>query len=209
MAHGNDGLHQPTHVQMSLKQDCEPAEQAAASGSAAPISLETRFDVVYREHCDFVWRSLRRLGLAEAELPDSERPLDSLNQFEHWWHNPVELILMLFGFANAGVVLGSAALPTGLVSVGLLVGKPVGITLLTLLAVKAFKLEMPSGMNFRDVVVLGFMAGIGFTVALFVSTVAFPPGTTLDAAKMGALLSVSAAILSFIAAKVLRTQKVV
>jgi len=152
----------------------------------------------------------RDVGLfAEAELPDSERPLDSLNQFEHWWHNPVELILMLFGFANAGVVLGSAALPTGLVSVGLLVGKPVGITLLTLLAVKAFKLEMPSGMNFRDVVVLGFMAGIGFTVALFVSTVAFPPGTTLDAAKMGALLSFSAAILAFIAARVLRTQKVV
>jgi NhaA family Na+:H+ antiporter len=64
-------------------------------------------------------------------------------------------------------------------------------------------------MNFRDVVVLGFMAGIGFTVALFVSTVAFPPGTTLDAAKMGALLSFSAAILAFIAARVLRTQKVV
>ena len=66
---------------------------------------------------------------------------------------------------------------------------------------------MPSGMNFRDVVVLGFMAGIGFTVALFVSTVAFPPGTTLDAAKMGALLSFSAAILSFAVAKILGTNR--
>ena len=152
----------------------------------------------------------RDIGLfAEAELPEGERPMDSLNQFEHWWHNPVELILMLFGFANAGVVLGNAALATGLVSVGLLLGKPIGITLLTVLAVKAFKLEMPAGMNFRDVLVLGFMAGIGFTVALFVSTVAFPPGTTLDAAKLGALLSFSAAIVSFIASKVLRTQKLV
>jgi NhaA family Na+:H+ antiporter len=151
----------------------------------------------------------RDVGLfAEESLPEAERPKDALNQFEHWWKNPVELILMLFGFANAGVALQSVGLATGLVSVGLLVGKPVGITLLTLVAVKLLRLEMPAGMGYRDVVTLGFMAGIGFTVALFVSTVAFPAGgAMLDSAKMGALLSFSAALLAMICAKLLGIRK--
>ncbi len=143
---------------------------------------------------------------AEEDLPAAERRHDTLNEFEHWWKNPVELVLMLFGFANAGVALGSVGTATLLVSGGLLMGKPIGIALLTLLAL-AFKLEMPEGMSFRDVVALGFMAGIGFTVALFVSTVAFPPGAVQDSAKMGALFSFSAAILAFITAKLLSIKR--
>jgi NhaA family Na+:H+ antiporter len=150
----------------------------------------------------------RDIGLfAEQDLRGAERPTDTLNEFEHWWHNPVELVLMLFGFVNAGVLLSNVGLPTGLVSVGLLLGKPVGITLLTVVAIKLLRMEMPTGMNMRDVIVLGCMAGIGFTVALFVCTVAFPPGAVLDAAKMGALFSFSAALVAFVAAKVLRVNK--
>ncbi len=150
---------------------------------------------------------------AETSLDEEHRPHDALNNFEHWWKNPVEIILMLFGFANAGVLFGNMGLATGLVSVGLLVGKPIGITLCAFIAVKVLRLEMPAGMDMKDLVVLGFMAGIGFTVALFVSTVAFPVGAfpgsmqILDAAKMGALFSFSAAILSFLVAKLLGTKK--
>jgi NhaA family Na+:H+ antiporter len=135
---------------------------------------------------------------------EDETRKDPLNNFEHWWKNPVELILMLFGFANAGVAFSAMGLATGLVTFGLLVGKPVGIVLLTFIAVKIFRLEMPTGMNYRDLTVLGFMAGIGFTVALFVATVAFPPGDILDSAKMGALFSFFASILAFAGAFVLR-----
>ena len=156
------------------------------------------------------------IGLfAETSLDEAHRPHDALNNFEHWWKNPVEIILMLFGFANAGVLFGNMGLATGLVSVGLLLGKPIGITLLTVIAVKVLRLEMPAGMGWKDLIVLGFMAGIGFTVALFVSTVAFPlgafPGSmqALDAAKMGALFSFSAAILSFFVAKMLGTKRLV
>jgi len=138
---------------------------------------------------------------------EDETKKDPLNQFEHWWKNPVELILMLFGFANAGVAFSAMGLATGLVTTGLLVGKPVGIVLLTFVAVKIFRLEMPTGMNYRDLTVLGFMAGIGFTVALFVATVAFPPGDILDSAKMGALFSFFASVLSFIVAWMLRVGK--
>ncbi len=145
---------------------------------------------------------------AESELGEAERRHDALNEFEHFWKTPVEVVLMLFGFANAGVELGNIGLVSLLVMGGLLLGKPLGISLLTLLAVKVFKLEMPAGMGARDVVVLGIMAGIGFTVALFVSTVAFPvAGPTLDAAKMGALLSFSAALLAYVAGKALGVGK--
>ncbi len=145
------------------------------------------------------------LGFFEGMEDESRK--DPLNQFEHWWKNPVELILMLFGFANAGVAFSAMGLATGLVTFGLLVGKPVGIVLLTFIAVKIFRLEMPTGMNYRDLTVLGIMAGIGFTVALFVATVAFPPGDILDSAKMGALFSFFASLLAFGAAFILRVGK--
>lgn len=129
---------------------------------------------------------------------------DTLNEFEHWWKNPVELILGLFGLANAGVVLSSMGTGTWLVLAGLLIGKPVGITLFTLLAEKVFRLERPAGMDYGHVITLGMIAGIGFTVALFVSTAAFETGNpVLDSVKMGALFSFGAAPLSFLIAKLM------
>ncbi len=144
---------------------------------------------------------------AEQDLPEEKRPHDTLNQFANWWKNPVELVLGAFGFVNAGVLLSNVGIPTGLVAGSLIVGKPLGITLMTLLAVKAMKLEIPRGMSLSEVPVLGFIAGIGFTVALFVSTVAFPPGAVLDAAKMGALLSFVSAAFALLVARIVRVQK--
>jgi NhaA family Na+:H+ antiporter len=60
-------------------------------------------------------------------------------------------------------------------------------------------------MTWRDVLIAGSTAGIGFTVALFFATAAFPDGRTLDEAKLGALLSVGSAGLAFLGAVVLRT----
>ena len=132
---------------------------------------------------------------------------DTLNEFEHFWKTPVEFFLGLFGLANAGVVLSSLGTGTWLVLAGLLIGKPVGITFLTLFAEKGLKLEKPAGMDYRHVVTLGMVAGIGFTVALFVSVAAFTtPGPVQDSVKMGALLSFAAAPLAIIIAKVLRVK---
>ena len=58
-----------------------------------------------------------------------------------------------------------------------------------------------------DLVVIGFVAAIGFTVALFVAGVAFPPGAEQDAAKMGALFSFGAAALAIIAGKVMKVER--
>lgn len=129
---------------------------------------------------------------------------DTLNEFEHWWKNPVELVLGAFGLANAGVVLSSIGLGTWLVVIGLLVGKPLGITFMTWIAQRVFKLEMPRGMGYRHIITLGTIASIGFTVALFVSTAAFKtPGPIQDSVKMGALLSFLGALVAFGVAKVL------
>lgn len=78
---------------------------------------------------------------------------------------------------------------------------------MTLLAEKGFKLEKPAGMDYRHVVTLGMVAGIGFTVALFVSVAAFKvAGPVQDSVKMGALLSFAAAPLAVIIGKALRIQ---
>ena len=127
---------------------------------------------------------------------------DTLNEFEHWWKNPVEIFLGLFGLANAGVVLSSVGDGTWLILAGLLLGKPLGITLFTWVGLKAFKLELPVGMGLRDLVAVGMIAGIGFTVALFVATAAeFPDAATLDAVKMGALGSFGAAFIAIFGAR--------
>ena len=132
---------------------------------------------------------------------------DTLNEFEHFWKLPVEFFLGFFGLANAGVVFSSVGTGTWLVLAGLLLGKPVGITLMTLLAEKGLKLEKPVGMDYRHVVTLGMVAGIGFTVALFVSVAAFKvAGPVQDSVKMGALLSFAAAPLAIIIGKALRIQ---
>jgi NhaA family Na+:H+ antiporter len=77
----------------------------------------------------------------------------------------------------------------------ILLGKPFGIVACTGLGV-AGGLHMPDGLTWRDMIVLGLVSAIGFTVALFFATAALPAGELLDQTKMGALLSFSAAIVA-------------
>lgn len=111
---------------------------------------------------------------------------------------------------NAGVALGSYGNGTWFVLVGLLLGKPLGISLLTLCGTRFLGLQMSTGMSFRDVVVVGVIAGFGFTVALFVSAVAFRDPSQLEllsSVKLGALGSCFSGVLAFIVARILRVRK--
>jgi Na+:H+ antiporter, NhaA family len=136
-----------------------------------------------------------------APAPASAR--DALSAFEHWWKYPVEAILFLFGLVNAGVPLRALDTGTWAVLAGVLIGKPIGIGVAAAIATAA-GLALPSGVGWKDIVVVGFAAAIGFTVALFFATAAFPPGPVLDQMKMGALLSVSGAIVAVGVAALLR-----
>ncbi|UZD90108.1 Na+/H+ antiporter NhaA [Cognatishimia activa] len=132
---------------------------------------------------------------------------DLLNVIEHALKHPVEVILFFFGLLNAGVEFSAMGDATWLVLAGLIIGKPIGILLFGWVAAVPLKLGIPRGMRIIDLVVIGFVSAIGFTVSLFVASVAFPPGDVQDAAKMGALLSFGAAIISIVAGKLLRVQK--
>ncbi|MCA1651686.1 MAG: Na+/H+ antiporter NhaA, partial [Acidobacteria bacterium] len=133
----------------------------------------------------FMPHERRDLGIFD---PREERLPDTMNRFDRWWKTPVQFILFFFGLANAGVPLSSVGTATWTVLSALVIGKPIGITLFTWLGIK-FGMRAPGGLSVAHTVVVGLAAGIGFTVALFFATAAFPPGAVLAEAKMGALLS--------------------
>jgi len=139
---------------------------------------------------------------AEANLHDL------LNTMEHALRYPVEIILLLFGLMNAGVQLVAVGEATFLVLAGLMIGKPLGILLFGYFAARVFKWGLPKGMRTSDLFVLGCVASIGFTVALFVASVAFDPGSVQDAARMGALLSLGAAVTAIVVGKLFNIQKI-
>ncbi len=147
----------------------------------------------------------RAFGIfAEAE----EHLTDLLNWMEHRLKYPVEFVLFFFGLLNAGVEFSAIGAPTWLVLLGLVVGKPLGIALFGWFAANILGLGLPEGMRNTDLVVVGCVAAIGFTVALFVASVAFPAGAVQDAAKMGALFSFGAALISIVAGKLFGVRKV-
>ena len=135
-----------------------------------------------------------------------DRRHDTLNEFEHWWKAPVQVVLLLFGLVNAGVPFSAVGEVTWMVLGSLVIGKPIGIVGLALLA-GALGFPRARQLDVRTMVVLGVMAGIGFTVALFFTTAAFPiTSPHLDEAKMGALLSFLAAPLAILLAKTLKVR---
>lgn len=128
---------------------------------------------------------------------------DTLNEFEHVFKWPVDVMLFFFGLVNAGVVLNNAGAGTWFVLISILIGKPLGILAATAIAALA-GLHLPRAVTWRDMTVVGIIAGIGFTVALFFATAAFPYGRLLDETKIGALLSISATLIALVAAKILK-----
>ena len=122
---------------------------------------------------------------------DVEPPLQELEHALHPW--VVFAIMPLFALANAGVLLGEDFTSTllnpvslGIVA-GLLLGKQVGITLFAWLAVKGGMSEMPQGVTWLHIYGASWLAGIGFTMSLFISELAFAEGSLLDVAKLGIL----------------------
>jgi NhaA family Na+:H+ antiporter len=138
-----------------------------------------------------------------VEAPDAH---DTLNEFEHRFKQPVGIMLFFFGLANAGVAIGNAGAGTWFVLISILAGKPFGIVAATGLSTAA-GLHLPKAVGWKDLIVAGIIAGIGFTVALFFATAAFPYGRLLDETKLGALLSFGAFFLALAAARMLKVSR--
>lgn len=143
-------------------------------------------------------RSLRQLRLAHREmLPPTVRVQAAL----HLW--VAFGIMPVFALANAGVAVGGvelAAGPATFVTVGvalaLVVGKPVGIVGMTWLMVRTGWCRLPADVSWGGILLIGLLAGIGFTMSIFIAMLAFADQELLVAAKLGVLLgSLVAALL--------------
>ena len=131
-------------------------------------------------------------------------PLEYLEGLLHPWIGFA--IMPIFALANAGVPFefGDIAEPVALaIGAGLVVGKPVGIVLMSFIAVKLGLATLPKGVSWRVLAGGGLLAGIGFTMALFISGLALS-GDALNVAKVGILVaSALAAVLGMTALLVL------
>ncbi len=132
------------------------------------------------------------LHALETATERVETPLQRMEHSLHPW--VVFAIMPLFALANAGVSLGGnlagaliSSVSLGIVG-GLVVGKQLGITLFAWLAVKSGFAEMPSGVAWSQIYGVGWLAGIGFTMSLFIADLAFfEEDPLLEVAKLGIL----------------------
>ncbi len=135
-------------------------------------------------------------------------PAESLIETLHPW--VAYGIMPIFALANAGVSLegidlsGAGASVAFGVGVGLCVGKPIGVITASWLALKLRIGVLPAGLSRRHLLVLGIVAGVGFTMSLFIAQLAFPGSVLLADAKLGILLaSAAAAIIALVAGRLL------
>jgi NhaA family Na+:H+ antiporter len=125
---------------------------------------------------------------------------------QHFLHKPVAFIILpIFALANTAIVL-SSDIGTTLtqnyslgIAVGLIVGKPLGIFVLTFVAVKMGLCKLPSDLNWKSILGVGFLAGIGFTMSIFIALLAFESETIINNAKFVILISsLIAGVLGFL-----------
>lgn len=130
-------------------------------------------------------------------------------RLQHWLHKPVAFIIVpLFAFANTGIIF-SGSLSDILVTnnslgiiTGLVIGKPIGILLLCFIAIKLKMAKLPEGVNWFQLFGAGVLAGIGFTMSIFITLLAFEDTAIIQHSKIAILLSsLVAGVIGFLLVK--------
>jgi NhaA family Na+:H+ antiporter len=127
----------------------------------------------------------------------------TLHMFERRLKRLVDVGLFFFSFTQAGVALADVGAMTWLILASLVIGKTAGITLFGL-AARAAGFPLPDRMGVRELVMAGYVAALGFTVALFVASAAFIDPVLLGQAKMGALFSAVVGVSAVVIGRVMR-----
>lgn len=137
-----------------------------------------------------------QLHILDEIKKDTNKIIPPLQRLEHAMHPVVTfLVIPIFAIANAGVSLSidfeqlfSTNIALG-IALGLVVGKVIGILGLSLLFIQLKIAPFPEGMNFRNLLGTSLLAGIGFTMSLFITSLAFTNPEYIEQAKVGILLA--------------------
>lgn len=154
---------------------------------------------------------LKTIGKVQQAQRETVSVVERLEHALHGW--VAYLIMPLFAFANAGVPIsaqglqGDSMLVISGVVAGLVVGKPLGVLLFSWVAVRLGVAALPTGVTWKHLLLLGVVAGIGFTMALFIAQLAFANANLLEAAKLGILIASGVAGISGLALGVLSLRK--
>lgn len=197
-----------------LQTGAHPTLAGVVLGLMTPVAMRP----AQQHHLDVAQQALTRIrlqaqqGQFEAEVLHHELRIANSAQRDLLppvFRLPIQLhpwvafgVMPIFALANAGVQFDgmdlSASGPQTValgVLLALVLGKPIGVFAATFLAVKSGACTLPAGVNWRGVVLVGLLAGIGFTMAIFVGGLAFGDAALLGAAKLGILgASATAAI---------------
>jgi NhaA family Na+:H+ antiporter len=165
-----------------------PARKSTFVAAVRDTLPEVR-DSLDRENAE--WNEVM-LGRIEELARQTESPLERLERMVHPWTSYV--ILPLFALVNAGVALSAefirqaftSAVTLG-VMLGLVVGKVVGVTGFAWLAVRLGWAALPGGVAWRHIAGAGLIGGVGFTVSLFITGLAFSETLLIEEAKVGVL----------------------
>lgn len=161
-------------------------------------------------HGDDILTNENRLTLIQVMEKNCEKILTPLQKFEHLLHPWVAFLIMpIFALANAGVSIGDSFFEalTNPISIGIILGlffgKQFGIFGFSYFAIRFGLATKPSGVNFGKIYGAGVLAGIGFTMSLFIANLAFPKENLLNVAKVGVLTaSLISGIVGFIIVKI-------
>ena len=131
-------------------------------------------------------------GHLRGYSPESAPPVARVQAALHPW--VAYGVMPLFALANAGVTLGSKSTLSGAqwitwgVASALIVGKPLGVVVTSWIVVRLGWCRLPPGLSWSGVWLIGLLAGIGFTMSIFIATLAFADEGAVEAAKLGVLL---------------------
>lgn len=153
----------------------------------------------------FIWYFIHHSGIhatiagvmVAMTIPTNDTDIESpLERLEHALVKPVNFVIIpLFAFANTNIRIESEMLtgliaPMGLgISLGLLVGKPLGILAMTFICSKLGISSLPEGSSFKHILGVGLLAGIGFTMSIFISILSFSDELHINEAKLSILLT--------------------
>lgn len=163
----------------------------------------------------FIWYFVHHSGihatiagvLVAMTLPTNDTEVESpLEKLEHALVKPVNfLIIPIFAFANTNITIHQEMIegltsPLGLgISLGLIFGKPIGIVVTSLICSKLGIGRLPANSNFIHIIGLGLLAGIGFTMSIFISMLSFDNQVFIEEAKLSVLItSLIAGIIGYV-----------